>query len=188
MFYLQIDHRQFAVSLHVTERNATGHIVHIEGTSIYMLEALSQMLNFRWGKIYLGRRFPVTSLVPHEDVNVLLFVQLFFPASRRVLSRRFVVWKRRNFVPNKRRRRHLFMQILKSVFVPFLICKKEADYLLSTSVATSDRLQKVDYPTSWAFQPFSTLLPYPRETFDLAASFKPLSYEVKFSYTNQLLL
>ena len=117
---MQIDHCQFSVSLHVTERNATGHIVHIEGTTILMLEALSEMLNFRWVKIYLSRRFPVTSLVPYKVFNVLLFVQLFFPASRRDLSRRFVVWKKRDFVPNKRRiALNLFLQIVKSVFVSF---------------------------------------------------------------------
>ena len=70
------------------------------------------MLNFRWLKIYLSRRFPVTPQVPHEIVNVLLFVQLFFHTSRRDLSRRFVVWKRRNFVPNKRRiALNLFLQM-----------------------------------------------------------------------------
>ena len=29
-------------------RNATGHIIHIDGEQAHMIEALSQMLNFRW--------------------------------------------------------------------------------------------------------------------------------------------
>ena len=39
-------HLQFPVSF-VTQRNATGHIVHADGMQIHMLEALSKMLNFR---------------------------------------------------------------------------------------------------------------------------------------------
>ena len=75
-----------------------------------------------------------------------------------------------------------FMLIVNVVFISFIISffKKEADYFLSTTIATSSRVKKVDFPSSWAYAPFSTLLPYPRETLDMAASFKPLSYEVYF--------
>ena len=56
---------------------------------------------------------------------------------------------------------------------------KEADYLLSNTIPTSARLQKVDFPASWAYGDFSALMPYPREKLDLTASLKPLSYEVE---------
>lgn len=49
---------------------------------------------------------------------------------------------------------------------------------MTTSLATAYRLPKVDYPAAWAYIGLSTLLPYPKETTDLAASFKPFSYEV----------
>ena len=65
---------------------------------------------------------------------------------------------------------------------------KEADYLLSNTIPTSARLQKVDFTASWAYGDFSTLMPYPREELDLAASFKPLSYEVVRYAFNRLLL
>ena len=55
---------------------------------------------------------------------------------------------------------------------------KEADFYMATSIATSYRLQKVDFPAAWTYGSFSTLLPYPRERINLAASFEPLSYEV----------
>ena len=49
---------------------------------------------------------------------------------------------------------------------------------MSSSLATSYRFPKVDYPAAWHYGPFGTLLPYPKETINLAASFKPLSYGV----------
>ena len=50
--------------------------------------------------------------------------------------------------------------------------------MLSNTIPTSARLQKVDFPASWAYGDFSALMPYPREKLDLTASLKPLSYEV----------
>ena len=49
---------------------------------------------------------------------------------------------------------------------------------MSSSLATTYRFEKVDFPAAWSYWPASTLLPYPKETFNLAASFEPLSYEV----------
>ena len=60
--------------------------------------------------------------------------------------------------------------------------------MLSTAIATLSRVKKVDFPASWSFGIFSTLLPYPRESFDLVASFKPLSYQVKFYVINKVML
>lgn len=55
---------------------------------------------------------------------------------------------------------------------------KEADYYMSTSLATAYRLPKVDYPAAWTYWPFGILLPYPKESINLAASLEPLPYEV----------
>ena len=51
---------------------------------------------------------------------------------------------------------------------------------MATSLATSYRLLKVDYPAAWYYGPFSTLLPYPKESINLAASFEPFSFEVGY--------
>ena len=55
---------------------------------------------------------------------------------------------------------------------------KEADLHLGVTLATPSRFQIADFPSYWYQGPFSTLIPYPIETFNLAASFKPLSYKV----------
>ena len=53
---------------------------------------------------------------------------------------------------------------------------------MSSSLATTYRFEKVDFPAAWSYWPASTLLPYPKETFNLAASFEPLSYEVQATF------
>ena len=56
---------------------------------------------------------------------------------------------------------------------------KEADYSLSNSIITPSKFQKVDFPSSFWYGSFSTLVPYPKEdTFDLSACLKPFSYMV----------
>ena len=50
---------------------------------------------------------------------------------------------------------------------------------MSTTIGTPTRYRNADFTASWFYGPFSTLLPYPRETFNLAASFEPLSYKVR---------
>ena len=53
---------------------------------------------------------------------------------------------------------------------------------MASAVVNPFRFAKVDFPAAWAYWPISTLLPYPKETIDLAACFKPLTYEVKKNY------
>ncbi len=47
--------------------------------------------------------------------------------------------------------------------------------MLSTTLGTPSRFEKADYAAAWNVSPFTTLLPYPRETFNLKASLKPFS-------------
>ena len=61
---------------------------------------------------------------------------------------------------------------------------KEADYSLSASYATPTHFQQADFPVNWWYGPFSTLIPYPKDTTNFLASFKPLSYQV---YSEQYL-
>ena len=63
---------------------------------------------------------------------------------------------------------------------------KEADFYLSSSLATISRIPKVDFPAAWSYWPASALLPYPKETFNLTASFEPLSYEVWTIYFSSM--
>ena len=58
--------------------------------------------------------------------------------------------------------------------------------MLSNTIPTSLRFEKVDFPASWAYGGFGALMPYPREKLDLAASLKPLSYEVVLRYIRNL--
>ena len=55
---------------------------------------------------------------------------------------------------------------------------KEADFYLSSVLINRVNLPKIDYSAAWAYWPFSTLLPYPKERLNLAASLEPFSYEV----------
>ena len=56
---------------------------------------------------------------------------------------------------------------------------KEADYSISTAVATTSHLKQADFPANFFwYGSFSTLIPYPSETLNLAASFNPLLNEV----------
>ena len=50
--------------------------------------------------------------------------------------------------------------------------------MLSNTIGTSTRLKYVDYPAPWTIGLFYVLIPYPKETLNIAAWFKPLSYEV----------
>lgn len=59
-----------------------------------------------------------------------------------------------------------------------LLYLKEADYLLCAMVALSYRYQLVDFPASWYYSPFGTLVPYPAQNVNLFASFQPFSYQV----------
>ena len=66
-----------------------------------------------------------------------------------------------------------------SDFFPFIIyLLKETDYYLASASGNPSRFAKVDFPAACAYWPISTLLPYPKETIDLAACFKPLKFEV----------
>ena len=56
---------------------------------------------------------------------------------------------------------------------------QEADYLLSTTIGTVSRFQYVDYPSFWYLGPFGTIVPYPKDKVNIAASLKPFSYEVE---------
>ena len=53
-----------------------------------------------------------------------------------------------------------------------------ADYALSSTIPTAARLRVVDFPASHFSGGFSTIVPYPNGKFNIAASVKPLSYEV----------
>ena len=55
---------------------------------------------------------------------------------------------------------------------------KEADYSISTAVATTSHFKQADFPAYFWYEPFITLILYPSETLNLAASFKPLLNEV----------
>lgn len=59
---------------------------------------------------------------------------------------------------------------------------KEADWVLGPAVATPFGLQNSDYPASWTEGKFMCIVPYPREKDNIAASLKPLSYEVGINY------
>ena len=50
---------------------------------------------------------------------------------------------------------------------------------MSTTIANPIRIRKADFSVAWIFGPYSTLLPYPKEAVNFAATFEPLSYEVR---------
>ena len=62
---------------------------------------------------------------------------------------------------------------------------KEADYALSSFVGSWLRYQKVGFSSSWYNGPFGLLVPYPKVKVDVAATLKPLSYEVSGSFLHK---
>lgn len=60
-----------------------------------------------------------------------------------------------------------------------IISLQEADFFLSTAIVTPSRFKYVDFPASWYSGPFSLIVPYPKETLNLTALFKPFSYEAR---------
>lgn len=66
--------------------------------------------------------------------------------------------------------------------VKYFNCK-DIDYVLGAVVALPYRYALVDFPASWMYEPFGTLLLNRNErVVDLSASVRPLSFEV---YTNK---
>ena len=75
------------------------------------------------------------------------------------------------------------LHITQLIFTTYLF--KEADYALSSFVGSWLRYQKVDFSSSWYNGPFGLLVPYPKVKVDVAATLKPLSYEVSGSFLHK---
>lgn len=61
------------------------------------------------------------------------------------------------------------------------MCSKDVDWLVGVILMTADRNQLFDFPYPWAFDYASLILPYPTESANTDAPFKPYTYPVNNS-------
>ena len=81
--------------------------------------------------------------------------------------------------------RHRGQSEVRIIYLIYLFYIKAADYVLSSMIGTPSRLAKADIPASWLQVSFSILLPYPKDSTNIAAAAKPLSQKViKYIFLN----
>ena len=61
----------------------------------------------------------------------------------------------------------------------FLLNEKQTDYFLAGIVGTVARFQKIDFPASWLYSPYSTIIPYPKDMPNITAATKPFARNVQ---------